>query len=470
MVFSSFVFLLVFFLVVMAIYFLVPGKIRNLVLMLASLLFYAWGEPIYVCIMLFSTVFDYTNGRLIEKFKNENRPVAAKVTLIIDMIGNLGILGFFKYADFVIENVNAITGAGVELLQIALPIGISFYTFQTMSYTIDVYRGVVPAARNILDFGTYVTLFPQLIAGPIVQYKTVAEELTNRKFNIDDFSEGAWRFVIGMAKKVILANQIGALFTTITGMSEISTATAWLGAIAYSFQIYFDFSGYSDMAIGLGRMFGFHFLENFDHPYISSSITEFWRRWHISLSSWFREYVYIPLGGNRKGLKRQLVNIAIVWMLTGLWHGASWNFVLWGGYYGVLLMIEKIFLLKWLDKIPRVFRHVYCLFLVVIGWTIFAQTDFAVLGEYLQTMFGAGGVLVDSTFVYHLSCNAVLLVVLCLCSVDYKPLIAKNEKLSTFMQSATYDVIRTIIMVVLMAICFAFLVGDSYNPFLYFRF
>ena len=470
MVFSSFVFLLVFFLIVMAIYFLVPSRIRNLVLLLASLLFYAWGEPIYVTIMLFSTVFDYTNGRLIEKFKNENRPVAAKVTLIIDMAGNLGILGFFKYADFVLENVNAITGAGIELLNIALPIGISFYTFQTMSYTIDVYRGQVPAARNILDFGTYVTLFPQLIAGPIVQYKTVAEELTNRKFNIDDFSEGAWRFVIGMAKKVILANQIGALFTTITGMSEISTATAWLGAIAYSFQIYFDFSGYSDMAIGLGRMFGFHFLENFDHPYISSSITEFWRRWHISLSSWFREYVYIPLGGNRKGLKRQLINIAIVWMLTGLWHGASWNFVLWGVYYGALLMIEKIFLLKWLEKIPRVFRHIYCLFLVIIGWTIFAQTDFSVLGDYLQTMFGAGGVLVDSTFVYHLSCNAVLLVVLCLCSVDYKPLIAKNEKLSTFMKSATYDVIRSIIMIVLMAICFAFLVGDSYNPFLYFRF
>lgn len=470
MVFSSFVFLLVFFLVVMLLYFLVPGRIRNVVLLMASLLFYAWGEPIYVSIMLFSTVFDYTNGRLIEKFKKENRQTAAKVTLIIDMIGNLGILGFFKYADFVLENVNAITGAGIELLHIALPIGISFYTFQTMSYTIDVYRGVVPASRNILDFATYVTLFPQLIAGPIVQYKTVEKELANRKITVDNFAEGAFRFVIGMAKKVILANQIGALFTTISGMSEISTATAWLGAIAYSFQIYFDFSGYSDMAIGLGRMFGFHFLENFDHPYISASITEFWRRWHISLSSWFREYVYIPLGGNRKGLKRQLINIMIVWMLTGLWHGASWNFVLWGLYYGILLMIEKIFLLKWLDRIPRVFRHIYCLFLVIIGWTIFSQTDFGMLGDYLQTMAGVGTVLVDSTFFYHLSCNAVLLVVLCLCSVDYKPLIAKSKKLSAFMQSSAYDVVRTIIMVVLMAICFAFLVGDSYNPFLYFRF
>ncbi len=470
MVFSSFVFLLVFFLVVMALYFLVPRRIRNLVLLLASLLFYAWGEPVYVSIMLFSTVFDYTNGLLIEKFKKENRQTAAKVTLIIDMIGNLSILGFFKYADFVIENVNAITGAGISLLHIALPIGVSFYTFQTMSYTIDVYRGEVPATRNILNFATYVTIFPQLIAGPIVQYKTVEKELANRKTTVDEFAEGAFRFVIGMAKKVILANQIGALFTTISGMSEMSAATAWLGAIAYSFQIYFDFSGYSDMAIGLGRMFGFHFLENFDHPYISSSITEFWRRWHISLSSWFREYVYIPLGGNRKGLKRQLFNIAVVWMLTGLWHGASWNFVLWGMYYGLLLMIEKVFLLKWLEKLPKVFRHIYCLFLVIIGWTIFAQTDFGMLGEYLQTMAGVGTVWADSTFFYHLSCNAVLLVILCLCSVDYKPLIARSPKISAFMQSPAYDAVRTVIMLVLMAVCFAFLVGDSYNPFLYFRF
>ncbi len=470
MVFSSFVFLLVFMLVVMALYAIVPGRIRNLVLMLASLLFYAWGEPIYVSIMLFSTVFDYTNGRLIEKFKNENKQTAARVVLVIDMLGNLGILGFFKYADFVIENVNAITGAGIELLEIALPIGISFYTFQTMSYTIDVYRGQVPASRNILDFATYVTLFPQLIAGPIVQYKTVEQELASRKITVDEFAEGAFRFVIGMAKKVILANQIGAVFTEITGMSEMSAATAWLGAIAYSFQIYFDFSGYSDMAIGLGRMFGFHFLENFDHPYISKSITEFWRRWHISLSSWFREYVYIPLGGNRKGLKRQLVNIMIVWMLTGLWHGASWNFVLWGVYYGVLLMIEKMFLFKWLDKLPKVFRHVYCLFLVVIGWTIFSQTDFALLGQYLQNMIGVGTVFVDSTFFYQMSCNGVLLVVLCLCSIDYKPLLAKNEKITAFMSSAAYDIIRAVIMIVLMAVCFAFLVGDSYNPFLYFRF
>ena len=464
MVFSSFVFLLVFFLVVMAIYFLVPGKIRNLVLMLASLLFYAWGEPIYVCIMLFSTVFDYTNGRLIEKFKNENRPVAAKVTLIIDMIGNLGILGFFKYADFVIENVNAITGAGVELLQIALPIGISFYTFQTMSYTIDVYRGVVPAARNILDFGTYVTLFPQLIAGPIVQYKTVAEELTNRKFNIDDFSEGAWRFVIGMAKKVILANQIGALFTTISGMSEISTATAWLGAIAYSFQIYFDFSGYSDMAIGLGRMFGFHFLENFDHPYISSSITEFWRRWHISLSSWFREYVYIPLGGNRKGLKRQLVNIAIVWMLTGLWHGAAWNFVLWGLLFGLLLMVEK-----WIPKLknlPGILRHIYVMLVVMLSFVLFNGESIAQAGADLAGLFGIGGVpLVSESALYYLkSCTVLFLVGIAGTTPAVK---LAADKIGRTKAGA---VLEPLTLLLLLLICTAYLVDGSFSPFLYFRF
>ena len=359
MVFSSFVFLLVFLPIVLILYFLCPAKGRNLVLLLASLLFYAWGEPVYVLIMLFSTVFDYTNGRIIEYYKDRGFYKRAKVALVVDLVGNLAILGFFKYADFVIENVNSVTGAGISLLRIALPIGISFYTFQTMSYTIDVYRGEVPAQKNILDFATYVVLFPQLIAGPIVQYKTIAEELSGRKHNLEDISQGVFRFVVGLGKKVILANQIGALYTEISGMGEISVATAWLGAIAYSFQIYFDFSGYSDMAIGLGRIFGFHFLENFNFPYMAKSITDFWRRWHISLSSWFREYVYIPLGGNRKGMARQLVNIMIVWFLTGLWHGASWNFILWGVYYGVLLMIEKLFLLKLLKKLPSWVGHVY---------------------------------------------------------------------------------------------------------------
>ena len=484
MVFSSFVFLLAFLLLVLLIYYVCPGKVRNLVLLVASLLFYAWGEPVYVLIMLFSTVFDYTNGRLIEYFQNKNRPGKAKVVLVIDLVGNLGILGFFKYADFVIGNINSITGAGLTLLHIALPIGISFYTFQTMSYTIDVYRKVVPAQHNIVAFATYVTLFPQLIAGPIVQYKTVAAELSDRKVTLTDFSEGAFRFTIGLAKKVLLANQIGSLWDTISQLHQMSAATAWLGAIAYSFQIYFDFSGYSDMAIGLGKMFGFHFLENFNFPYMSKTITEFWRRWHISLSSWFREYVYIPLGGNRKGMGRQLFNIMVVWILTGLWHGANWNFVLWGVYYGILLMIEKLFLLKWLKKAPAWIGHIYSMFLVVIGWTIFAQTDMSQLGRYLKTMFGIGahgGA--DADFFYFLSTNAVLLILLVVCSIDHRFWLRKVCKKSVASENAENDNIyqwceqsrgvtyaKPVIMIVLLVVSFAFLVGDSYNPFLYFQF
>lgn len=458
-----------------------------MVLLVASLIFYAWGEPVYVLIMLFSTVFDYTNGILIEHFQKKNCPGKAKVVLIIDLCGNLGILGFFKYADFFIGSLNTITGAGLSLLHIALPIGISFYTFQTMSYTIDVYRKVVPAQHNILNFATYVTLFPQLIAGPIVQYKTVAKELAHRKVSLEDFSEGAFRFSIGLAKKVLLANQIGSLWDTISQLHQMSAATAWLGAIAYSFQIYFDFSGYSDMAIGLGRMFGFHFLENFNFPYMSKTITEFWRRWHISLSSWFREYVYIPLGGNRKGMARQLFNIMVVWMLTGLWHGANWNFVMWGVYYGILLMIEKLFLLKWLNKAPAWIGHIYSMFLVVIGWTIFAQTDMSQLTTYLKAMFGIGVRGVDSDFFYFLSCNAVLLVLLVICSIDHrfwlKKLIARGsmknadgegEKEGSIyniaVDSVRFTVAKSVIMLVLLIVSFAFLVGDSYNPFLYFRF
>lgn len=483
MVFSSFVFLMVFLPIVLLVYYICPGRLRNLVLLIASLIFYAWGEPVYVLIMLFSTVFDYTNGRLIEFFKKKNRPRGAKAALIVDVCGNLAILGFFKYADFFIGNLNSITGAGISLLHIALPIGISFYTFQTMSYTIDVYRGEVEAQHNILDFATYVTLFPQLIAGPIVQYKTIAKELTARKVTLNDFSEGAFRFSVGLAKKVLLANQIGALWDSISQLQQMSVATAWLGAVAYSFQIYFDFSGYSDMAIGLGQIFGFHFLENFNFPYMSKSITEFWRRWHISLSSWFREYVYIPLGGNRKGMARQLLNIMIVWMLTGLWHGANWNFVLWGVYYGILLMMEKLFLLKWLNKAPAWIGHLYTMFLVVIGWTIFAQTDGGQLLHYLKTMVGAGASAgVDSDFFYFFSCNAVLLVVLVLCSVDHRSWILrlfkakggdekKTESIYQMgMDSPVYTAGKAVLMVLLLFVSFAFLVGDSYNPFLYFRF
>ncbi|MEE1304062.1 MAG: MBOAT family O-acyltransferase [Agathobacter sp.] len=458
MVFSSFVFLLVFLPIVLVLYYLCPAKLRNLILFIASLIFYAWGEPIYVLIMLFSTVFDYTNGRLIEKLKGQDRNGAAKGVLIVDLCGNLAILGFFKYTDFVLETINSLSGAGIGLLKIALPIGISFYTFQTMSYTIDVYRGVVPAQKNILNFGTYVVLFPQLIAGPIVQYKTIGKELESRKVTVDDFAQGAFRFTVGFAKKVILANSIYGVWTSISQSQNISMATAWLGAIAFTFNIYFDFSGYSDMAIGLGRMFGFHFLENFNYPYMANSVTDFWRRWHISLSSWFKEYVYIPLGGNRKGMGMQIRNILIVWALTGLWHGASWNFVLWGLYYGLLLMLEKLFLLKGLNRCPAIVRHIYTLIIVVIGWTIFAQTDFGQLTEYLKSMFGIGTALIDSDFLYYFSCNAVLLAVLAFCSINHKKWLKK------------FEVLRIPAMIILLLVSFAFLVGGSYNPFLYFRF
>lgn len=475
MVFSSFVFLLVFLPVILLIYYIAQERYRNLVLFIASLIFYAWGEPKYVLIMLFSTVFDYTNGRLIAHFKERNQQSKAKLVLIIDLCGNLGILGFFKYTDFLIGSINSVTGAGIGLLHIALPIGISFYTFQTMSYTIDVYRGIVPAQKNILNFGTYVVLFPQLIAGPIVQYKTIAQELEARKVTAESFGKGAYRFTVGLAKKVILANQAGSLWDAISATGNLSTASAWLGAIAYTFQIYFDFSGYSDMAIGLGEMFGFHFLENFNHPYMADSITDFWRRWHISLSSWFREYVYIPLGGNRRGMKLQLRNIFIVWMLTGLWHGASWNFVLWGVYYGILLMIEKLYLLKELEKSPAWFRHVYSMLLVIIGWTIFAQTDFAKLGTYLKAMFGIGVKVVNSDFYYYLSCNAVLLIVLIICSIDHSSWMRRFRFTQGFVRgevakSSNDTLYHAVVMVILFVVSFAFLVGDSYNPFLYFRF
>lgn len=459
MVFSSFVFLLVFLPVVLITYYIMPSKLRNLVLLIASLLFYAWGEPVYVLIMVFSTVFDYTNGRLIDFYYNKNNYKAAKTVLIIDLCGNLAILGFFKYTDFFIETINGISGVAISPLNIALPIGISFYTFQTMSYSIDVYKRVVNVQKNFINFATYVCLFPQLIAGPIVQYKTIGEELDSRKENIADFSEGAFRFSLGLAKKVLLANPAGAIFTSFLDMYSLSAASAWLGVIAYTFQIYFDFSGYSDMAIGLGQMFGFHFLENFNHPYESKSITEFWRRWHISLGSWFREYVYIPLGGNRRGLSRQIINMTVVWFLTGLWHGASWNFVLWGMYYGILLIIEKSFLLKLMDKLPKILQHIYTMFLVVIGWGIFAITDFAQLKTYFVAMFFNKNV-IDSTFVFYLKNNLVLFILLIICSINIKdyfnvkvPIVAKH-----------------LFMVIILILSVAFLVGDSYNPFLYFRF
>ena len=465
MVFSSLVFLFRFLPIFLLCYFIVPFKFKNLVLFLFSLVFYAWGEPVYICLMLFSTVFDYINGLLIEKFGVKTK--GAKIVLIVSLLGNLGLLGVFKYTDFILGNINNLLGTSIPLPELALPIGISFYTFQTLSYTIDVYRGVVPAQHNIISFGAYVAMFPQLIAGPIVQFKTVAEELNHRVHNWGNFYIGVRRFCIGFAKKVFLANNIGFVWSEIlSNYANSSVLTLWLGLICFAFQIYFDFSGYSDMAIGLGRMLGFHYLENFNYPYVSKSITEFWRRWHISLGSWFRDYVYIPLGGNQKGFKRQIVNLSIVWLLTGIWHGASWNYVLWGIYYGILIIIEKLFLLKWLEKY-NISSHIYTLFLVLIGWGIFAIEDFSILTNYMSCLFGLGGLnIIDNQFIYYLQNYGVLLIICAIASVNY---FSQGYSILKA-QRPWVKSLENIFIIVVFVMSLAMLVNSTYNPFLYFRF
>lgn len=392
MVFSSILFIFYFLPLTLLLYYAGPSRLRNLVLLVMSLAFYSWGEPVYVSIMLFSTIFDYGNGLAIEKCLSSGRKRAARAVLLLSVAGNLGILGFFKYSNFFIEIINAAGGTDFPLLELSLPIGISFYTFQTMSYTIDVYLGQAGAQKNLVQFGAYVAMFPQMVAGPIVKYKDISGQLADRNVTAERFSYGISRFITGLSKKVLLANNIGMVWEQISGgnLAGLSAAEAWIGAAAFSFQIYFDFSGYSDMAIGLGELFGFHFQENFNHPYRSKSMTEFWRRWHISLGTWFREYVYIPLGGNRKGMKRQLLNLLIVWCLTGLWHGASWNFLVWGLYFGVFLTAEKLFLLRRLEALPGWVSHAYCLIFVAVSWVIFAFDSMADVCTYVKSMFGLG--------------------------------------------------------------------------------
>ena len=466
MVFSSTIFLCVYLPLVLLGYYICPKKGRNLFLLIVSLVFYAWGEPKYVFLMIFSILVNYIFGRLMDK--NRGRQKRMKLLLVLSVVIDIGLLSVFKYTDFIITNINAIFGANFDLLNIALPIGISFYTFQAMSYTIDVYRDDVRVQKNLIDFGMYITMFPQLIAGPIVRYADVQDQLAERSVTTADFSEGVMRFVVGLGKKVLLANQMGAVWSDIYALGgDVSALMAWTGAIAYTFQIYFDFSGYSDMAIGLGRMFGFKFPENFRYPYQSVSITDFWRRWHITLSTWFKEYLYIPLGGNRRGLARQALNLLIVWSLTGFWHGAGWNFVMWGLYYFVILFIEKLFLLKALDKLPKFFRHVYALLLIIIGWVIFASDDVSVLLPYLGSMFGANGA-IGGMDVYTLLTKAVLLIICCIASTELPKKLflsaagAMNEKAAFTLKS--------VLMIALLALSMILLIGDSYNPFLYFRF
>ena len=461
MVFSSLLFLFLFLPIVLALYYCSPRRIRNLLLFIVSLIFYAWGEPVYIVIMLVSTLTDYSFGLLLDR-PNLTK-VKRKGIVVFSIIVNLALLSYFKYADFLIQNVNAMLGMNIPLIELPLPIGISFYTFQSMSYIIDVYRGTAKAQRNWIDFGTYVALFPQLVAGPIVQYNTIAEQLHKRSESIKMFAEGVQRFIIGLAKKVLLANNIGLLWDTISNSNPDSmpVLTAWLGIIAFAFQIYFDFSGYSDMAIGLGLMFGFRFNENFNKPYIAQSITDFWRRWHISLGSWFREYVYIPLGGNRRGLFIQMRNILIVWILTGFWHGACWNFILWGLYFGVILLIEKWWGLNLLLRLPRWVRHIYTLMLILFGWVLFAFEQPSVIIRYLSAMVGFNGQLLwNNDTVYFFYTNAVLLLVLVIASLPKKEA-SKNNEL-TLIQLVWYGF--------LFLLSVAYLVDATFNPFLYFRF
>ena len=468
MVFSSLEFLFFYLPAVLLIYFLIPSKYlaaRNFALLIVSLLFYGWSEPSYIWIMLLSITVDYTCGRLVGKYR-QSAPKRAKAALVASIIINLSILGFFKYADFIIENLALIPAfSNLKPLGISLPVGISFYTFQTMSYTLDVYLGEARVQKNIATFGSYVTMFPQLIAGPIVRYRDVDDALRERSHTLQNAADGIKRFLCGLAKKVLLANTAGAFYESFAqGVNDTpSVLGSWMGVIFFAFQIYFDFSGYSDMAIGLGRIMGFKFPENFNYPYISKSITDFWRRWHITLSTWFREYVYIPLGGNRKGKGRTFLNLLIVWFLTGLWHGASWNFVLWGLYFAVILIIEKAFLGGLLDKLPGFISHLYAIALILFGWFIFIWCDLETPGEYLSAMFG--GQLVSPIAIYDLMRGILFLCILIIASTKLPYKIYCKLK-----DNSIFATIWCTVLPLVLLLCVAYLVDSSYNPFLYFRF
>lgn len=468
MVFSSILFLFTFLPAVLAAYHIVPKGWRNPLLFFVSLIFYAWGEPVYVILMVFTTVFGWFTGIMLERWGDD--PKKAKGILALSVVVNLGILGFFKYGNFIVANINGLTGWGITELNLPLPLGISFYTFQTMSYTIDVYRRHTPVQPNVLSFGAYVALFPQLIAGPIVRYNTIAQQLDYREETLELFGRGAGLFTVGLAKKVLLANNIGLFWDSIKALpsGEMTVLAAWCGIVAFGFQLYFDFSGYSDMAIGLGWMLGFHFERNFNYPYISRSITEFWRRWHISLSTWFREYLYIPLGGSRQGKGRTIFNLFVVWTATGFWHGASWNYVLWGLYYFVFLIAEKFLWGGLLERSPKLLRHVYTLLIVMTGWALFVFEDMSSLGPFLQALAGqAGGGWVNHSILYYLNSWSLTLLA---AMVGITPLAKVVYGRLAVRYPGLMNVMQPVLMLAGLLLSVAYLVDSSYNPFLYFRF
>ena len=460
MLFSSITFLYYFLPILLIIYLIVPNKLKNLILFIFSLLFYFYGEPKYIIILLLSCLVNYISARLIERYNKQS-----KIILVLTISYNIIQLLYFKYTDFFISNINTIFNTNIALLRVIMPIGISFFTFQTLSYVVDVYRKDVKASKSFIDFATYVSLFPQLVAGPIVRYKTIAEELKKRKTTYDTFGNGVKRFIIGLAKKILIANVIGELCSALVTMESPTVISSWISAISFTLQIYFDFSGYSDMAIGLGLMFGFHFLENFNYPFIAKSITDFWRRWHISLSSFFRDYVYIPLGGNRVNYIKWFRNLFVVWFLTGFWHGAAWNFIIWGLYFAVLLVLEKKLWGKYLEK-TKIFKHIYTLFFVVISFVIFNANSLSEVINSLKNMFCLSSLeFINKETIYHIRNYLVIIVIALIASTPFIKNIfnkTKNNKL--------LDALEIIYYFVLFIIITAFLIDSSFNPFLYFRF
>lgn len=468
MVFSSLIFIFMFLPITLICYYLVPKVKRNLVILISSLFFYGWGEPVYIFLMVVSIVINHIGGLLIEENREDSEK--CKFIFITVLVIDLGSLVFFKYYGFLIDNINLIFNSSLRIKSLALPLGISFYTFQLISYIADVYTGKVMAQDNIITFGAYISMFPQLVAGPIVQYNYVKEQLFNRKESILNFGRGTERFIIGVGKKVLIANNLGIIWKSIKCLpsNEISMVSAWIGIIAFTLQIYFDFSGYSDIAIGLGKMMGFDFLENFKYPYIARSISEFWRRWHISLGSWFRQYIYIPMGGNRRGLGIQFRNLMIVWFATGLWHGASWNFVVWGIYFGLLIFMEKIFMADFLNKIPRVFAHMYTIVLIMISWVFFETDTLWSALSYLKIMFGiSGNVIIDNLAKYTIRTNFLILIIGILAVTPLFKNTLTMLKTKFKLKGVTVAIVCNIIILFISTV---YLVSDSYNPFLYFRF